>query len=387
MSDMHNPRQDAATQCALLKQWLLEQAYPLWFAQGYDRQRGGFHEKLDQQGEALDLPRRARVQPRQIYSFAVAPSLGWTGAATEVTRRGLELYLTRYRRPDGLFRSLVAPDGTALDETIAFYDQAFALFGLATAAGALCDMERLEALALETLEALKAQLSHPVAGFIEPAGAHRQQSNPHMHLLEACLAWEELGGAAIWRDMADTLASLALTRFIDADTGALREFFAADWRPAAGTDGRIVEPGHQYEWAWLLLRWGGKRQHAGAIAAALRLIDIAENHGVDGVRKVAINALLDDFTAHDAGARLWPQTERIKAGALAGEVTGDQRYWTVAAEGARGLLAYFQTPRPGLWWDRMQPDGGFVDEPAPASSFYHIVCAIAEFDRAVTARA
>lgn len=387
MSDMQNPRQDAAAQSALLKQWLLDRAYPLWFEQGYDRQRGGFHEKLDQRGEPLNLPRRARVQPRQIYSFAVAPSLGWTGPATEITRRGLELYLARYRRPDGLFRALVAPDGTALDENIAFYDQAFGLFGLATAAGALCDMERLEALALETLDTLKAQLNHPVAGFIEPAGAHRQQSNPHMHLLEACLAWEELGSGSTWRDTADMLASLALTRFIDAETGALREFFDADWRPAPGTDGRIVEPGHQYEWAWLLLRWGGKRKHADAIAAALRLIDIAESHGVDPVRKVAINALLDDFTPHDAGARLWPQTERIKAGVLAAQVTGEARYWTVAAAGARGLLAYFQTPRPGLWWDRMQPDGSFIDEPAPASSFYHIICAIAELDRAVTARA
>ena len=38
-------------------------------------------------------------------------------------------------------------------------------------------------------------------------------------------------------------------------TGALREFFAADWSPAPGIDGRIAEPGHHYEWAFLLARW------------------------------------------------------------------------------------------------------------------------------------
>jgi mannose-6-phosphate isomerase len=31
----------------------------------------------------------------------------------------------------------------------------------------------------------------------------------------------------------------------------------------------------------------------------------------------------------------------------------------------------------------MNPDGTLVEEPAPASSFYHIVCAIAEMDQAL----
>ena len=36
--------------------------------------------------------------------------------------------------------------------------------------------------------------------------------------------------------------------------------------------------------------------------------------------------------------------------------------------------------------DKLRADGTFVDEAAPASSFYHIVCAILELDRAVSAR-
>jgi mannose/cellobiose epimerase-like protein (N-acyl-D-glucosamine 2-epimerase family) len=31
---------------------------------------------------------------------------------------------------------------------------------------------------------------------------------------------------------------------------------------------------------------------------------------------------------------------------------------------------------PGLWHDKMRADGTLVDEPSPASSLYHIVCAI-----------
>jgi mannose-6-phosphate isomerase len=52
-------------------------------------------------------------------------------------------------------------------------------------------------------------------------------------------------------------------------------------------------------------------------------------------------------------------------------------------QSGQALLRYLDTPVAGLWRDRMQLDGSFVDEPAPASSFYHIVCAIAELDRAI----
>jgi mannose/cellobiose epimerase-like protein (N-acyl-D-glucosamine 2-epimerase family) len=49
---------------------------------------------------------------------------------------------------------------------------------------------------------------------------------------------------------------------------------------------------------------------------------------------VAIFALLDDMSVHDDIARLWAQTEQIKAGVLAAQVTGDARWWTTAANGA-----------------------------------------------------
>ncbi|MBJ7417952.1 MAG: AGE family epimerase/isomerase, partial [Niveispirillum sp.] len=143
-------------------------------------------------------------------------------------------------------------------------------------------------------------------------------------------------------------------------------------------------PGHQFEWAWLLLRWGRARGRADGTRAGLRLLEIGETYGVDPMRGVAFNSLLDDFSIHDQTARLWPQTERLKAALLAAEITGEEQYWTQAVKAADGLSLYLNTPVKGLWWDRLSPDGTFVDEPAPASSFYHIICAIAEFDRVVT---
>ena len=39
---------------------------------------------------------------------------------------------------------------------------------------------------------------------------------------------------------------------------------------------------------------------------------------------------------------------------------------------ANGLWIYLQTPAAGVSFDELRPDGTFLDEPAPASSFCHI---------------
>jgi mannose-6-phosphate isomerase len=200
-----------------------------------------------------------------------------------------------------------------------------------------------------------------------------------MHLFEAAQAWMQISDDTEWYALATEIATLALSRFINASTGAVCEHFTPTWSPLPGMPGRIIEPGHHYEWAWLLLRWAGTG-HAETRHAAFRLIQIGELHGVHN--DVVINALLDDFSVHDASARLWPQTERLKAAVLAARLTGEPRYWTMAVAAANALLRYFDTPTAGSWYDRLMPNGEFVEEPAPASSFYHIASAIAELSAA-----
>jgi mannose-6-phosphate isomerase len=208
-------------------------------------------------------------------------------------------------------------------------------------------------------------------------------SNSFMHLFEASLAWHEADGDPEWLVMADHIVTIARSRFIDPRSGAVREFFNRDWTPAAGIAGRLVEPGHQYEWAWLLLRWCARAECDDAAAVAKHLIEVAEAHGVDAQRGAVISSLLEDFSVHDPVARLWSQTERIKAACLAAVVTQDERYWKIALDAINALRRYLQTPVRGLWRDRWNADGSFVDEPAPASSFYHIVCALVELDRTI----
>jgi mannose/cellobiose epimerase-like protein (N-acyl-D-glucosamine 2-epimerase family) len=355
--------------------WLCDAAYPLWSTRGVDP-AGGFHERLGQDGKPLVEPRRSRVNPRQAYCFALAPSLGWRGDVAGLVKHGLDYWLAKYQRSDGLFRTLIAADGAVIDDRALLYDQAFGLLAFNVAA-LVTDRAERERQALELHALVMKHMKRAAAGFESGVPASLPlQANPHMHLFEAALAGCEVcSESSLWKPLADELAELALTRFIDAQSGALREFFDGQWNPAEGMQGRIVEPGHQFEWAWLLLRWGGVK-HARAKAAALKLMDIGEGHGVR--HGLAVNSLLDDFSVHDAGARLWPQTERLKAAALAARLTGEARYYTMTVVAAEGLLRYLDSPIPGLWYDRIDAAGRLIDEPAPASSFYHLVAAVAE---------
>lgn len=364
-----------------LVDWLVNAAYPHWAQHGVDQLNGGFIEVLSQDGTGLPHARRARVHPRQVYAFAKAPQFGWSGDARGIVSRGLSYFVTHYKRPDGLYRTLADVHGKALDERAVLYDQAFALLGLASAAKFLGTVAQLEPQALALRDAIQHRLAAPGGGFrsLDSGEGHRE-SNPHMHLLEACLAWTELGTDSGWKQWVKTLVELAKTRFIRADSGALAEVFTPEWQPGGGVHGRIIEPGHQFEWAWLLLT---SEMHGvpNVRGAALRLIEIGENYGVRN--GVAINALLDDFTVHDDDARFWPQTERLKAALLAAEMTGEDRYWAMAEVAAKSFLPYIDTPVKGLWLDIRKPDGEILDAPSPASSFYHIVCSIAELDTAV----
>src|SRR5213076_1279611 len=109
---------------------------------------------------------------------------------------------------------------------------------------------------------------------------------------------------------------------------------------------------------------------------AIRMIDIMEAKAVKN--GLALQQVLDDFTPHDGSARLWPQTERLKAAALAARLTGDAKYFAMAASAVESLKRYLATPIPGLWYDRIDVHGKIVDEPAPASTFYHLVVAVSE---------
>lgn len=358
--------------------WLRLRALPVWSTLGL-KADGAFAESLTLAGRPVLTARRARVQARQIYVYAQAGALGWDGPWRQIVSSALATLRSAYIKDDGFARTLLTADGLPLNDTSMLYDQAFVLFALSAARGAGLADPAIEESAVRLREALVATALPN--GAIREADDHPYQSNAHMHLLEACLAWEALSDDAGWRDLADTVARLAMSTFIDQEGGFLREFFNEDWAPASGEDGRLVEPGHQFEWAWLLARYGVSRNDDKALEAARRLY-AAGRRGV-GVRpEIAFDSMNDDLTLRSQRARLWPQTEWLKASLILAEqaTDGERAVLLADAAGALRALWLYLTPD-GLWRDKRLPTGDFIDEPAPASSFYHIMAAFIQLSQ------
>lgn len=394
MTVMPNPSLPTLSEkTARLRDWLENRALPLWWETGAGHPDMGFYERIGQDGQPMvEDDRRARVQPRQAYCYAAAGRAGWKGPWKEAVEHALFWFDGTYLMRSGLYGSLADMRGRLIDPTFDLYNQAFALLAGASVASAMPEKASEARKRAETiLGILRSDYAHPKGGF-ETDIPRRQPlcSNPHMHMFEAALAWEEIPGAGseIWHRLSDEIANLAMTFFIDAETGGVREFFDLDWQPMPDAQGRILEPGHQFEWAWLLCRWGALRHNQEALAKAKRMFEIGESHGICPRRAVAIMQIDTDFKNVDAMARLWPQTEWLKAAVLLASLSeGNERnrYLASVDRALDALSPFLATPIEGLWYDKWPEDGPMRDEPAPASSFYHIVCAIYEADRLLAA--
>jgi len=360
-------------EAAALERWLFERALPLWWEVGADRAGGGYYEAIDLNGKPVARPHRARSIARMVFAYCEAGRLGWSGPWREAAAHALAYLDKHFVTADGTVASVVGRDGR-IDRQTPFdlYEQAFALLAFADGHQVFGEALGCRRQAAALRATLTRSLAHPRGGFREdPAGRLPQRANPHMHLFEAALAWIALDDDPAWRAMADDIAGLCLERFIDPGSGALREFFAADWSPVEGVAGRICEPGHCYEWAFLLDRWAGLTDRPRPQAVA-RLTAFADAHGLDAGRGVVINAVLVDGSVHDPVARLWAQAERVRA------YVRDRRSGADIAAAIRGLRRFLATPLPGLWFDQLGADDRFVDEPARATSLYHIIGAVTE---------
>lgn len=369
----------AETALAQARDWLVATALPFWATTGRAAD-GGFHERLDLNGAPdTAAPRRAMVQARQIAVFSLAHARGWL-AAQDIVGPALERLIATYHdrddRPGWLFS--VDATGAVVDARRDAYTHAFVLFALGWAHAVLGDA-RLLGLADETLAAMDALLLAPGGGYRDDDAATAEaplRQNPHMHLLEALLVLDEAGAAV--RPRLEALRAMAAERFVQAGTGVLCELFDAGWRAPTAAAQRW-EPGHHFEWVWLLRRYDERTGQApDGLAAAL--YDRALAQGVDA-EGLVIDGLSGDGRVLAASRRLWPQCEAIKAHAAMHEAGRSGGRARAQALLRRLMTRYLGRPVEAGWTEHLDAGGRPLRDDIPASSLYHIAFAIAEAER------
>ena len=371
--------EEAAEVVVRLKRRIIDHALPLWSTEGWDSTSGGFVDRLQEDGRADRLaPRRVFVQARQIHCYARAAQMGWYPEGRAIALKSLEHLLAKAKAPDGRpgYVHKLTPEGALLDARRDTYDHAFILLALA-AVYSLDQDAQVRAEIDAALSVLDSQLRSPHGGFLEglPNSMPRRQ-NPHMHLFEAMIAVFDATQDLIFQKRAGDLFALFLANLYDKQKRVLGEYFEEDWSKIEPVS---VEPGHQAEWVWLLK---GFERITGCPTGQRRreLLETTLRY-----RDPATGCLVDEGDA--AGnirrhtRRLWPQTEIAKAWlaqAESGEVGA-------AIEARAALLRlerhYLSHPVAGGWHDQFDRDGKSLIAAIPASSFYHVLCAVTEAER------
>ena len=366
------------------RQWAVEQAFPLWASRGFDAQAGLFEEQLGFDGTpVVTVPRRVMVQARQICVFTLATRHGWYDGRRIAVTAGRSL-IDQFWAKDkigGWFFSLNR-DGTIADDRRDLYANAFVLFAMAGLIELTGDRRFVDAVE-RTLVVLDQHFTDKRGGGLWDAvprqdGLRRQ--NPHMHLLEAYMALHDVTADEAYLARAEAIVDLAEQWFIDCQSGALCEYYDDDWRVTPCPGQGCVEPGHLFEWAWLLRRYEVKTGNS-MDSLVKPLLAAAFRHGTDRLSGRIIDEVCEDGRVCRRTSRSWPHAEAIKSIGMEYHLGQGDLRTEAAAMLDRLRRVYCPDHLGGGWIDHVAEDDTPMSRVMPASTLYHLAYALSEGER------
>lgn len=354
-----------AAQCAALRAHFDQLVMPLWQGPGFNAAMRLPYEALSPDDhKPLPVARyRAMACARQLFVF----SLSGNARHADTLFDSLCRYF-RDPRHGGWFYSVDA-EGHALDTTKDLYTHAFVVFACAQYAAASGNRDARAVIAetaalIETRFAAGAGLLNAALDAAFSTIQAGPLQNPLMHLTEAYLAAGAATGDAAFDTALARLADAVAGTFVHAPSGAIAEL-------PVGSAGNRLEPGHQFEWFYLVRAAGAKIAASGLAATLERGFDFAQRHGVDPATGGVCAALNEDGSMQDATQRIWAQTEYLRA--LATRATDDDRA-RLAPQIERFRTRFLHARG---WYECKSAAGEVSRADMPSTTPYHLATAYA----------
>jgi len=369
--------------------WMVQKALPLWSTAGYDRARRLYHERLTFDATPIvtsDL--RLMVQARQIATFCRASLDGVFNASRDALDCLAEVQNRFWRsdnQPGWVFA--LGVDGRPSKTTRDLYAHAFILYAYAWAYNLSRDRNLLK-IVNETIKEIESIFQEGVEGFLSEVPGYNSMrcQNPHMHLLEAYLVLFEVTEDQFYLDKAQHIVELVNNRFINSRSGMVMEFLSSDWTPCKEFGSNSVEPGHLFEWSWLMsefIRLSSEYPHRKSLySISERLFTSGVEYGI--VHGMVCDGITDDGTITHTSTRIWPQTELIRLLAyrskrLTINLKNVAENYLFVTMTRIFFSSYAPNSLQGGWFDRRNAKGNITVDHMPASSLYHIYGAAREF--------
>ncbi len=355
---------------------------PKWH-EAFRDPRGGFYERLGKGFKpVLTGQRRLVAQCRQLSIYAHA-SLNDNKGFKPDLKKQFEFIMDRYYdNATGLWHFALDDDGQVVDKTCDLYALAFVIFACSHYYRATGD-ERAEETAGNVLRLIDARFAMPL-GLAEALGPDSKplprvrRQNPHMHLLEACLFAQETWGGRNFEAMADEMVSLFQSVFFDSRRGTLTEFFTDDLKPHPEM-GDHLEPGHYFEWVWLLKKHGAMKGAANLHDPfCLQLLVWANEHGWDEQYGGIYDIVSSSGYVISGTKRIWPFCEALKANALMLEAAPNRQDIKDRVTKMVGVFESKYMQERGFWTESLNRDLTPAADFMPATTPYHVYFGITE---------
>lgn len=367
-----------------LRDWMSDKALPLWSGHGFNPLTGLFHERLKFDFSPVgSVNLRLMVQARQISTFCRAKIDGLFDFSTEALQ-ALAKVESLYWRRDGDEGWIFSIDGglNPADTKRDLYAHAFILFAYAWAFRLTNDQHYAD-VARKTSDELESLFWDGDAGLYHqaiPSPDNDWHQNPHMHLLEAYLALYEFTGDEFYFCRCQAIVDAVVKIFILPDTGFLLEIVGLDRQARHGNPINRIEPGHLFEWAWLLSEYNrlapGSSGRALTIARSLELGEAGIRHGVIEGKSLVCDAIDEYGCILENTTRIWPQTEFIRFLMRNRGVVDDVSIRLACDHVSTFLDFYIPKYLEGGWIDRLDSSQDSIMDHMPASSLYHIYGAV-----------
>jgi mannose/cellobiose epimerase-like protein (N-acyl-D-glucosamine 2-epimerase family) len=286
----------------------------------------GWNERESRSLERLDVNlapvslgyRRGMVVGRQLFFFSQAYRLTADALFESRAHCLFDDLINNFWDKDnrGWYFSL-RDDNTPYDSTKDLYGHAFIMFGLSHYLAVFKETKALQWIN-ETNELVLSRYSLP-GGWFAPAttrnweilGRNLEQ-NPHMHLLEAYLSLFQATQDGTFLKCATQMMSVYTELLRTPDGCKVLEHLDDEGR-ASGEKGRHIEPGHLYEWHWLVNEYADIAGLPAYRAASLPIVDWADRWGLDADSGGIYDVVDTDGNVVSSRKRIWPVTERIKS--------------------------------------------------------------------------
>ena len=354
---------------------------------------GCFHYFRDD-GSVYDATHRHLVSStRFVFDYAMAARAFGDPACVDAARHCLAYLRDVHRNPASGGYAWTLRDGRVEDATNHCYGVAFVLVAYATA----CRAGIAEAAAWmdETWELLERRYWDADAGLYrdEADAAWRftgyRGQNANMHMCEAMLAAFDASGRQRYLDRALLLADHMTRRQAAKAGGLVWEHYDTDWNidweynrdnPKHLFRPWGFQPGHQTEWAKLLLILDRHVDADWLLPTARRLFDTAVARAWDDEYGGLCYGFAPDGTVCDDDKYYWVQAESLAAAACLAQRTGEDVYWQWYGRLWRYAWEHFVDHEYGAWYRILdRRNRKYSDEKSPAGKTdYHTMGACYE---------